>query len=148
IEIASAKAEAMGLPRTPIPHVDPRPTGGRLRLLSPASPWAMNTSYANDPANHAKQDTIGVTLNTFDAEERGLAEGMMARLSNEEGELLLPVHVFSFVPRGVAVAPKGAWAKQANPRANVNLLHRGRKADMGGSTSVHAVEVTIAPAER
>src|SRR5258706_1700885 len=31
IEIASAKAVAMGLPRTPLPHVDERPKAGRLR---------------------------------------------------------------------------------------------------------------------
>jgi Anaerobic dehydrogenases, typically selenocysteine-containing len=35
IEIASARAEAMGLPRIPLPHVDPRPAKGLLRLLSP-----------------------------------------------------------------------------------------------------------------
>ena len=29
-------------PRVPLPHADPRPAGGRLRLLTPASPWALN----------------------------------------------------------------------------------------------------------
>jgi hypothetical protein len=38
IEIASARAEADGHPRVPLPLADPRPAGGRLRLLSPASP--------------------------------------------------------------------------------------------------------------
>src|SRR5258705_5699083 len=37
IEIASGKAEAMGLPRVPFPHADPRPAPGPLRLLSTAS---------------------------------------------------------------------------------------------------------------
>src|SRR5262249_50225199 len=39
IEIASARAETMGLPRIPLPHADPRPAAGQLRLLTPASAW-------------------------------------------------------------------------------------------------------------
>jgi hypothetical protein len=34
-------------------------------------------------------------------------------------------------------------AKGINGRANINALHKGRKADMGKSTSVHGVEVTV-----
>src|SRR5262249_3372466 len=74
IEIASPRAEAMGLPRIPLPHVDPRPPAGQLRLLSPASTWAMNTSYGNDPRNEAKIDAEGVTLHPEDAAGRGLVE--------------------------------------------------------------------------
>ena len=48
IEIASARAEADGHPRLPLAEADPKPGNGRLRLLSPASPWLMNDSYAND----------------------------------------------------------------------------------------------------
>ena len=47
IEIASARAEADGHPRVPLPLADPRPAEGRLRLLSPASPWLLNDSFAN-----------------------------------------------------------------------------------------------------
>jgi anaerobic selenocysteine-containing dehydrogenase len=68
---------------------------------------------------------------------------MKARLANEDGEILLPVHVAGRVPRGVALAPKGAWPKLSDAHTNINVLHRGRKADMGGSTSVHGVEVTV-----
>ncbi len=49
VEIASARAEADGLPRLPFPHADPRPGDDMLRLLSPASPWLLNDSFANDP---------------------------------------------------------------------------------------------------
>src|SRR5262249_23717218 len=49
IEIASAAAEADGHPRVPVPFADPRPQEGRLRLLTPASAWMLNDSFANDP---------------------------------------------------------------------------------------------------
>ncbi len=70
IEIASARAEALGLPRAPLPHADPRPAGGRLRLLSPASAWTMNTSYGNDPRNRGKLAAEGLTLHPEDAAAR------------------------------------------------------------------------------
>ncbi len=146
IEIASGKAEAMGLPRTPLPHVDDRPKGGRFRLLSPASAWAMNTSYANDAKNRQKVDEEGVVLHPEDAAALGLAEGAMARLSNAQGEILMPVHIAPRTPRGVALAVKGAWPKLSGQHRNINILHAGRKADMGESTSVHGIEVTVTAA--
>lgn len=44
-----ARAEADGHPRVPRPHADPRPADGRLRLLTPASTWLLNDSFANEP---------------------------------------------------------------------------------------------------
>src|SRR5262249_18268851 len=111
IEIASAKAEAMGLPRTPVPHADRRPGPDRLRLLSPASAWAMNTNYGNGAKNRARIVGEGVVLHPVDAAARGLAEGAIARLANDQGELLLPVHVADKALPGVAIAVKGAWPK-------------------------------------
>jgi hypothetical protein len=47
--------------------------------------------------------------------------------------------------RGVALTHKGRWPKHEPQRANVNLLNPGRKADMGESSCVHRLEVTIVP---
>ncbi len=146
IEIASAKAESMGLPRIPLPHVDARPKDGRLRLLSPASAWAMNTSYANDARNHDKVAEEGVVLHPDDAAALGLSEGALVRLSNEQGEITMPLHVAARTPQGVALAVKGAWPKLSPQRRNINALHKAHKTDMGESTSVHGIEVTVTAA--
>ena len=61
-------------------------------------------------------------------------------------EILLPVHVASKIPSGAALAMKGAWPKRQGQHRNINALHAGRKADMGESTSVHGVEVTVSAA--
>ncbi len=45
---------------------------------------------------------------------------------------------------GVLLTSKSRWPKRSEGAANVNLLHRARKTDMGESTAVHATEVTIA----
>jgi hypothetical protein len=43
----------------------------------------------------------------------------------------------------VALSHKGRWARFEGAGANINLLNPGEKADMGESTAVHGVEVTV-----
>jgi anaerobic selenocysteine-containing dehydrogenase len=145
IEIASARAEADGLPRTPLPLADARPAGGRLRLLSPASGWLLNDSFANDPRVRKHLGEPRVALNPQDASTRGLAGGERAVLRNAMGRLTCIVDVSTAVPVGVALTPKGRWPKLEPDRANVNILNPGEKSDMGQSTAVHGVEVWIEP---
>lgn len=146
IELASAKAEADGLPRLPLPHADPRPGPGRLRLLSPASPWLMNDSYGNEPKVRAKLGPATVALHPKDAARLGLTEGERVRLSNEVGALILNLAVSDIVPEGTAYSPKGRWPKLESGGFNVNALTAGRKTDMGESTTVHATEVAVSRA--
>ena len=147
IEIASARAEADGHPRLPLAEADSRPQAGRLRLLTPASPWLMNDSYANDRRIADRLGAATVTLHPADAAARGLAEGQRVRLSNETGSLELDLAVAESIPQGVALSPKGRWPRlEDGTGANVNVLNPGLKSDMGESTCVHGVEVEIAPA--
>jgi len=143
VEIASERAEADGHPRVPLPLVDERPAPGRLRLLSPASSWLLNDSFANDAKIAKRLGPPSVALHPADARERGLAEGDDAVLENETGKLSARVAVSDQVPRGVALSHKGRWPKREESRANVNVLNPGEKTDMGESTSVHGVEVLV-----
>jgi anaerobic selenocysteine-containing dehydrogenase len=145
IEIASARAAADGHPRVPLPLADPRPAGGRLRLLSPASPWHLNDSFANVAKIAARVGPATIALHPADAAERGLAEGSEALVANEVGHLALRVTLVETLPRGVALSHKGHWPKREAARANVNVLNPGQKADMGESTCVHSIEVTVSP---
>ena len=145
VELASASAEADGLPRLPLPLADARPADGRLRLLSPASPWLLNDSFANDAKIAKRLGAATVALHPDDAAARGLAEGDEVVVANETGRLALLVTLSDAVPRGVAYSPKGRWPKREPGHANVNALNPGERADMGESTSVHGVEVTVAP---
>jgi len=145
LEIASAAAAADGHPRLPEPHADPRPSARRLRLVSPASPWLMNDSYANDERVAAKLGAASVTLHPRDAAERGLHAGDKVRLSNETGSLDLELAIAEVVPPGVALSYKGRWPRREGERANVNALNPGHKTDMGESTCVHGVEVSLTP---
>ncbi len=143
IEIASDAFEAEGLPRAPQPWADARPAPGKLRLLSPASPWRMNSSYDNEAAVRRRTPFAEVTLNPWEASARGLSAGMPVLVSSESGQLPLQVAISEDVPRGVALVHKGRWPKLDPSHANVNVLNTGRRSDMGDSSAVHSVEVEI-----
>lgn len=144
IEIASAQAEEMGLPRTPQPWADAPSEGGRLRLLSPASKWRMNDSYANDPHIQERSGTAAAHFNPADADRLGIDDGAQVLLSNASGEIRLTARRDSAVAPGTVVSYKGRWPRMEESAANVNFVHTARKADMGESTSVHSTEVNIA----
>lgn len=143
VELASDTAAADGHPRTPLPDPLARPAEGRLRLLTPASEWHMNSSYDNEPRIRSRTDPATITLNPKDAASRGLVAGDMARVSNETAALTLRVAVDDFTPPGVGWAPKGRWPGAAPEGLNVNALNPGLRSDMGNSTALHGVEVEI-----
>jgi anaerobic selenocysteine-containing dehydrogenase len=143
IEIASMAAEADGHPRVPAPFADPRPGDGRLRLLSPASPWILNDSFANDAKLTRRIGPASVAMHPADAAKLGLAAGDTALLETSAGKLSLEVTLSDDLPRGVLYSPKGRWPKREPGHANVNVLNPGEESDMGRSTTVHGIEVSV-----
>jgi anaerobic selenocysteine-containing dehydrogenase len=145
IEIASERAAADGHPRVPLPHADQRSPDGRLRILSPASEWTMNSSYANDRKIKRRLADAPAYIHPREAARRHLADGEHAVLVNETGRLPVLVRLSEQVPEGVALVHKGRWPKSDPSGANVNVLNPGAKSDMGESSCVHAVEAELQP---
>jgi anaerobic selenocysteine-containing dehydrogenase len=85
-------------------------------------------------------------MHAADAAQRGLAAGDAALLQSDAGTLRLTVALSVDLPRGVVYSPKGRWPKREPGHANVNALNPGIESDMGHSTTVHGVEVTVSPA--
>ncbi|MDA9982598.1 molybdopterin-dependent oxidoreductase [Gammaproteobacteria bacterium] len=143
IEIASARAEADGHPRLPQVTVDAEPPAGKVRLISPADKWLMNSSFGNDPRVIKMMGPATVTIHPETASHLGIGDGDRVRLSNELGELEITACVSQRVVPGSLLAYKSRWLKYEDGRVNVNVLHAPRKTDMGESTAVHATEVTV-----
>ena len=141
IEIASSTAEKTGLPRTPQPFVDPPTREGHLRLLTPASKWRMNDSYANDPHIAQQSGPASVLINGADAAQIGVTDGSQIRLRNETGAIELLARIDDDVLPGTAVSYKGRWPSLEGNAVNVNFVHTPVKTDMGESSSVHATAV-------
>ena len=93
--------------RTPIA----RPGAGLLRLLTPASPWILNDSFANDRKLARRIGAATVAVHPADAEQRGLAEGDDVVLANGSGRLALTLALSDLLPRGVAYAAQGPLAE-------------------------------------
>jgi anaerobic selenocysteine-containing dehydrogenase len=143
IEIASAEAEAQGLPRLPEPTAEPRPAPGHLRLISAAGRWSLNDSFSNDPRVVRQMGPPVVTVNPADAAAQGLSAGDQVVIRNSTGSLAMTLAVSDLVPPGVASSPKGRWPKLERNQANVNFVNAGEVADMGGSTAVHGTEIVL-----
>ena len=143
IEIASTRAEADGHPRVPLPLADAMPADGRLRLLSPASSFTLNDSFANVAKLARRAGPPTVTLHPSDAAARGLQVDDEVLVANETGSLKLQVRLSDDVQPGVVLSHKGRWPRQEAEGANVNVLNPGRKTDMGENSCVHSVEVAV-----
>ena len=145
IELASDAAESQGLPRIPQATVDKGQNGGQLRLITPASDYRLNDSYANDPKLARNAGDAGVYIHPEDAERLNVGDGARVNLSNDCGDLNLTATIGEISVPGVLVSYKGRWPKKEEGQKNVNVLHVGQKADMAGSTSVHSTLVTLTP---
>jgi anaerobic selenocysteine-containing dehydrogenase len=143
IEIASEQAVAMGLPRTPRPWADAPPPPGQFRLLTPASKWRLNDSYANDEHLAERAGRAALHIHPEDAERIGVREGDAVALRNATGLVRSTAHLDESVLPGTAVSYKGRWPRLEPDRTNVNFVHAARPADMGESTSVHSTLVEI-----
>jgi anaerobic selenocysteine-containing dehydrogenase len=143
IQVASDLFSAAGLPRAPEPHADAPPNNGKLRLLSPASPWSMNTSYGNDPKIRERAGHLVATLHPDEAARRGVRENDRALLETEVGELPVRIAISMAVPEGVVLVPKGRWLKHEPSGANINFLNPGLRSDIADNTAVHSVEVRL-----
>lgn len=147
IELASDRAVELGLPRVPTPHADERPKQGLLRIISPASPWLMNSSYGNDSVIRRRLGPPTVTLHPDDAAAGGFLEGDAVVLVNEAGRLPLAITISKAAQPGVGIIYKGRWPSASAGGANVNVLVVGRKSDIAESTTVHSTEVRLERAE-
>ena len=146
IEVSSPRWEQVGMPRAPMPNADSSPAAGRLRILSPADEWLMNSSYANDHRIAQRLGPQRVWIHPQEAERRGLNEGQAVTLRNHAGSLTVLLSVSDKVPEAVALLPKGRWPSLDGTSANVNVLNDGTKSDLGESSAVHSMEAEMVPA--
>lgn len=146
VEVAGPRFRDSGLPETPLYAVDPPPAEGQLRLLSPASKWLMNSTFGNEALMSRRFESPQVQLHPDEAASRRLQEGQLVQVANEEGALRARLALDPGVPPGVAVMYKGSWPGRVLGGLNVNALFAGQKADAGGSSAVHSVQVHLAPA--
>jgi anaerobic selenocysteine-containing dehydrogenase len=116
--------------------------GAPLALISPASPWFLNSVFANSDAHRAKAGAPVVELHPHDAAARGLSDGEEVEVANDRGAFRAVLRVTDAVRPGVAASPKGRWPKLTGG-ATVNATTAERDADLGRGAVYHDNAVVV-----
>ena len=117
VELFSAELEAKfgyGVPRYQ-PAVKDRP----FTVISPSSSKRTNATFGGDAANLAVEI---VEIHPIDAREAGIEEGMLVKLENHRGAVILKARVSDAMQRGVLYTPKGTWLSTSATGRTVNAL--------------------------
>jgi anaerobic selenocysteine-containing dehydrogenase len=150
VELYSAAMAARGL--DPLPgYEEPAEyaaaraggAGDGLVLISGASHHFVSSSMANQPSLRAKAGEPFVELNPADAAARGIGDGDTVVVENGRGWCELRAVVTADVPPGVAVAPKGPWAKHSRRGRNINWTTPDALADLAGQSTFHSNVVQV-----
>ena len=150
VELRCAAMAALGLDPLPdyvVPDefVSDQDNSGSLTLISGASHHFVSSSMANQPKLEAKEGTPYIELNPDDAARRGIEDGAEVTVANARGSCLLRAVITTDVPPGVAVAPKGRWAKRSPDGRNVNWTTSDALGDLAGQSTFHSNRVHIRP---
>jgi len=117
-----------------------------LVLISGASHHYVSSSLANQPSLIAKEGQPFVEVNPADAAARGIADGDPVIVESARGWCRLRAVVTDDVPPGVAVAPKGPWARLTPDGRNINWTTSDALADLAGQSTFHSnlIEIRLA----
>ena len=124
----------------------PAPNSQPLILISGASHHYVSSSMANQPSLIAKEGTPFVEINPIDAAARAIGEGAPVIVESARGWCRLRALITDDVPPGVAVAPKGQWARLSPDHRNINWTTSDALADLAGQSTFHSNLVQIRPA--
>ena len=117
IEIYSEIAANMNHPQIPpLPNYiesweslnDPLAKKYPLQLISPHLKRRAHSQFDNLPWLRELQ-TQAISINSVDAEKRGIQQGNMVRIFNNRGEVRVPAKVTERIMPGVVALPQGAW---------------------------------------
>jgi anaerobic selenocysteine-containing dehydrogenase len=114
-----------------------------LALISGASHHFVSSSMANQPSLRAKEGAPFIEINPTDAAARNIAHGDEVIVESKRGWCRLRAVVTDDVPPGVAVAPKGHWARFSPGERNVNWTTSDALGDLAGQSTFHSNLVRV-----
>jgi len=114
-----------------------------LVLISGASHHYDSSTFANQPSLIAKEGQPFVEINPSDAAARAISDGDRVIVESARGWCRLRAVITDDVPPGVAVAPKGPWARLTPDGRNINWTTSDALADLAGQSTFHSNLVEI-----
>lgn len=154
VELSSGIAEKMNHPQIPaVPKYietweslnDPLADKYPLQLISPHFKRRAHSQFDNLPWLRELQ-VQAISINSRDAEARGIKEEDMVRVFNDRGEIRIPAKVTERIMPGVAALPQGAWYSPdengIDHGGSANVLTRNTTSP-GGAFASHTALVQI-----
>jgi anaerobic selenocysteine-containing dehydrogenase len=109
-----------------------------LTLISPSTSKAISSTLYQ-----LVRDTVPVELHPEDARERGLGDGDVVRMFNQSGEVRSTLKINDELRPGVAVLPKGIWARHTHNGQSSNALAPDTLSDLGAGACFNDTRVQI-----
>jgi anaerobic dimethyl sulfoxide reductase subunit A len=147
VEIASPRyADETGFPAYPTwqpPPADPRYP---LLLITPKSPYRTHSQGSNLDEARAKAHHA-LEMNPQDAAQRGIRDGELVFLYNEQGAVRIPVRLTDGLVAGVVCLPEGVWfeldSSGLDLAGSANMLTATLGTLPGVNCIMHAVGVEV-----
>ncbi|MFM8390619.1 MAG: molybdopterin dinucleotide binding domain-containing protein, partial [Actinomycetota bacterium] len=140
---ADGRCDVSDIVYQPVARDESRP----LVMLTPKQHSRfLNSSYSHLPAHGPREGGPFVEMTADDATQRGLADGDVACVANDQGELTLAVRVSDRLGRGVVAVPFGWWDAAHNGVVSANDLTSDAPTDMGGGVAYHDTFVEVSRA--
>ena len=129
----------------PLPRYQPINADFPLNLISPSSNKRITSTFGS--VSDCDASPV-LEMHPDDALPRNLVDGMTVKLSNDLGEVFLPLKITDAVKPGCIFSSKGAWFKTTLNQQTVSALAPTSKADLahGACFNDTLVEVSEAPA--
>ena len=159
IEFKSKKVSAYGLSEVPQfnpinEYYDLQKTGFNkgnfasnpnypLTFVSPPNHFFLNSSFAGVSSLKAKAAEPFLEINPKDAEDRGIKDGDLVRIENEQGGLSIKAKVLNSVLPGVVVSAGLWWKDDYVNGSGVNALTPDDLSDIGGGATFFSSQVEV-----
>lgn len=141
--LSSPALAESGLPALPVPGCIPARPAGQLQLITGKTLHFLNSSYSHHERHQNREGTLWIEIHAADAANRGLADGQVVVVSNEQGEIHALCQVSDRVRPGVVWMPFGGLRDALGAPAHVNLLTPEAPTDWGGGSGFYGCFVDV-----
>ncbi len=114
-----------------------------LELVSGKNDDSLNSTFGH--RDDVDGQTGFLSMHPFDADARGIVDGMLVRAGNDRGSCFFKAVVATDVSPGVVRARSVRWNKRSVAGLGINQLTSERLTDVGGGPTFYSCLVEVAP---
>jgi anaerobic selenocysteine-containing dehydrogenase len=126
---------------------DPVAPDRPFRLIAPPARQFLNSTFNQMETSIRREHRPTALMHPTDADRLGIADGMLVRLANQRGEVLLHAKLAAGLQPGTVVV-EGVWADHAFAGGiGINALTSDEPALPAGGAVFHDTAICVEPAE-